>query len=124
MTRIPVGARRRTDAAGLSTHRLRGLRHVALLGLAIVLIAAAPGAAQERPSSIAPYRYTSPPIGSADSLERQQAYSYRNQLSAQQRQTQTDRTLNRAPEDNAASRLRSQGELSREGSRIDRVLQR
>ena len=36
----------------------------------------------------------------------------------------TDRTLNRAPEDNAASRLRSQGELSREGSRMDRVLQR
>lgn len=85
---------------------------------------AQPVAAQDRPISTAPYRFSPTPSQPLDSLEQQKAYSYRSQLSAQQRGMQTDRALNRSSDGNAASFLRRQGELNREGSRMDRVLQR
>jgi hypothetical protein len=96
----------------------------AFLGVAIGLLLAQGAFAEDRPSAIAPYRYTAPPSAPLDSLERQKAYSYRNELSAQQRSMEMDRALNRNPDVNAASRLRSERELSRESNRIDSVLQR
>jgi hypothetical protein len=96
----------------------------ASLTVAIGLLLARGACAEDRPSAIAPYRYTSPPSVQLDRLERQKAYSYRNELSAQQRSMEVDRALNRNPDVNAASRLRSEGELSRESNRIDSVLQR
>ena len=96
----------------------------AFLTVAMGLLFARGACAEDRPSAIAPYRYTSPPSAQLDSLERQKAYSYRNELSAQQRSMEMDRALNRNPDVNAASRLRSEGELSRESNRIDSVLQR
>jgi hypothetical protein len=75
--------------------------------------------ADERPSPIAPYRYTSPSSGPLDSLEQQKALSYRNDLKAQQRLQQLDRKSSAS----TASELRSQGDLNRETSRIDQMLQ-
>jgi hypothetical protein len=96
----------------------------AFLTVAIGILLAQGAYAEDRPSAIAPYRYISPPSAQLDSLESQKAYSYRNELSAQRRSMEMDRALNRNPDVNAASRLRSEGELSREGDRIDSVLQR
>jgi hypothetical protein len=101
----------------------RSLR-AAFLTVLIGLLLARGASAEDRPSAIAPDRYISPPSAPLDSLERQKAYSYRNELSAQQRSMEMDRALNRNPDVNAASRLRSEGELSRESNRIDSVLQR
>jgi hypothetical protein len=100
---------------------IRGL--AAALAAGGVLIAQ-PAAAQDRPISAAPYRYSPAPTRPLNSLEQQKAYSYRNELSAQQRGMLTDRTLNRDSGGNAASFLRRQGELTGESSRMDRVLQR
>lgn len=99
---------------------LRRLGHAALFGMSMALLIGPAPMAQERPSPIAPYRYTSSPAGALDSLEQQKAFSYRNKLSAQQRLMEQ----NRAPRAGAASQLRSQGELNREIGRMDRVLQR
>jgi hypothetical protein len=106
-------------AATPSTRRL-GAALAALLGLQLAQAAAA----QDLPLSTAPYRYSPAPTRPLDSLEQQKAYSYRNNLSAQQRGMLTDRTLNRNSDGNAASQLRRQGELSRESGRMDHVLQR
>jgi hypothetical protein len=97
---------------------------LALSGIALGCLLAQQAPAQDRPSAIAPYRFTPAPAERLGSLEQQKAYSYRNQLSAQQRSMELDRVLVREPNANAASRLRSQGELSRESHRIDGVLQR
>lgn len=99
---------------------LRRLGHAALFGMSMALLIGPAPMAQEQPSPIAPYRYTSPPAGALDSLEQQKAFSYRNKLSAQQRLME----LNRTPRAGAASQLRSQGELNREIDRMDHVLQR
>ncbi len=93
---------------------------VVLIGMSSALPIRAASLAEERPSPIAPYRYTSPPTGTLDSLEQQKAFSYRNELAAQRRLQQ----LNRMPGTGAASSLRSQGDLNRETRRIDQVLQR
>ena len=96
----------------------------AVLAIAVGSLTAQPASAQDRPLSTAPYRYIPAPSGRLDSLEQQKAYSYRNDLSAQQRGMVMDRTLNRNFDSNAASSLRREGELTREGGRMDRVLQR
>ena len=101
------------------TRRL-GAALAALIGIQLAQAAAA----QDEPLSIAPYRYSPAPTRPLDALEQQKAYSYRNQLSAQQRSMLTDRTVNRSSKSNAASFLRRQGELTRESGRMDHVLQR
>jgi hypothetical protein len=80
--------------------------------------------AQDRPLSTAPYRYSPAPARPLDSLEQQKAYSYRSDLSAQQRSMEIDRALDHTSDTNAASFLRRQSELNRESSRMDRLLQR
>ena len=117
----------RAEPGGCMTAEATGGRwppRAAFLAVAIGLLLAQGAFAEDRPSAIAPYRYTAPPSAPLDSLERQKAYSYRNELSAQQRSMEMDRALNRNPDVTAASRLRSEGELSRESNRIDSVLQR
>lgn len=106
-------------ATPLRTRRL-GAALAALLGIQLAQAAAA----QDRPLSTAPYRYSPAPTRPLDALEQQKAYSYRTQLSAQQRSMVIDRTVNRSSQSNAATLLRGHGELSRESSRMDHVLQR
>ncbi|HXV23965.1 MAG TPA: hypothetical protein VED46_06880 [Alphaproteobacteria bacterium] len=92
-----------------------------LIGSAVLLVLSLSASlAEERPSPIAPYRYTSPPTGALDSLEQQKALSYRNELAAQRRLQQLDST----PQAGTAAQLRSQGDLNRETNRIDQMLQR
>ena len=88
------------------------------------VLIAQPAAAQDRPISTAPYRYSPAPTPPLDSLEQQKAYSYRSELSAHHRGMVTDPTMNPSSGRNAATFLRSQSELTRESSRMDRVLQR
>ena len=114
-------------AAGRPGHGLscaRAVLRLGLTGIALAMLLAQGASAEDRPSAIAPYRYAPPPSAPLDSLEQQKAYGYRNELSAQQRSTETDRVLNRDSDVNAASRLRSDGALSRETNRIDTLLQR
>jgi hypothetical protein len=99
-------------------------RRIRCFAAAVGVLIASSAAAQERPLSTAPYRYSPAPTRPLDSLEPQKADSYRGELSAQQRGMLTDRTLNRSSDSNAASLLRRQGELTRESSRMDKVLQR
>jgi hypothetical protein len=111
-------------AAPSRSGRGRGRRIGTALAAFLGLQLAQAAAAQDRPISTAPYRYVPAPDRPLDSLEQQKAYSYRSDLSAQQRGMVTDRTLNRSSNSNAASLLRRQSELTRESSRMDRVLQR
>ena len=101
---------------------MRGPAAALAAGVGVLIAQAA--AAQDRPLSTAPYRYSPAPTRPLDSLEQQKAYSYRNELSAKQRGMLTERTLSRDSGDNAASFRRRQGELTGESSRMDRVLQR
>jgi hypothetical protein len=101
---------------------MRSLAAALAAGLGVLI--AQTGAAQDRPISTAPYRFSPAPSRPLDSLEQQKAYSYRNELSAQQRGMLTERTLSRDSGGNVASFLRRQGDLTQESSRIDGVLQR
>jgi hypothetical protein len=82
--------------------------------------ALSPALAEERPSSVAPYRYVVPNDVPAGSPAQQGAYSYRDQLSAER--LQLDRDMSGSQD--AATRLRRQGELNREIDRVDRLLNR
>jgi hypothetical protein len=79
-----------------------------------------PSLAEERPSAVAPYRYVVPNDVPSGSPAQQGAYSYRNQLSAER--LQFDRDISGS--EDAATRLRRQGELNREIGRVDRLLNR
>ena len=76
--------------------------------------------AEERPSAVAPYRYVVPNDLPRGSPGEQGAYSYRNQLSSER--LQLDRDMSGS--EDAATRLRRQGELNREIDRVDGLLNR
>jgi hypothetical protein len=87
-----------------------------LVGVLILSLSAF--GADLQPRVIAPERYITPLKRPVDPVERQGAYSYRNELLSEQRRM--DLT---APKRPGASDLRSSGELNREINRIDRLLQ-
>ena len=95
----------------------------ALLAFALAISAPAglhPVMAEERPAPIAPYRYLVPSDAPRGSPAEQGAYSYRNELSAER--LRLERSLSGS--EDAASRLRRQGDLNREIDRMDRLLSR
>ena len=69
---------------------------------------------------MAPYRYLAPTDLQGNSARQQEAYSYRNELARERLR------LERSPSGpaDAASRLRRQGEISRELDRVDELLNR
>jgi hypothetical protein len=103
---------------------LRGLRRTlprsAMIAILWPLASMPPVLGDERPSPVAPYRYLVPGETQANSVRQQQGYSYRNELARER--LRLERGLSGA--DDAASRLRRQGEINRELDRVDRLLNR
>jgi hypothetical protein len=88
--------------------------------LAVILLALNVSAfgADRQPSVIAPERYITPLKKPVDPVERQGAYTYRNELLSEQRHMNLT-----APQRPGAADLRRSGELNSEINRIDRLLQ-
>ena len=97
-----------------------GVRFGALAVAALLCGGPASACGAERPSPLVPYRYLAPTDPPGSSVREQEAYSYRNELAEERLRRERGA---RATED-AALRLRRQGEVNREIDRVDRLLGR